>query len=105
MLNLRLTPERLREEARYLRYLMDELDYVRWRVQTSWSRLGPSELNFLAAAGVADLGYGELVTSLRRRADALCRYAWHLEATAARIEEADERAAADFYALLDVEPG
>jgi hypothetical protein len=95
MLTLRLNPDRLREEARHLRHVMHELDHVRWCVNRSWSRLGRGESNVLAAAGV-DLGYDDVVSSLRHRADALCRFAWILEATASRVEVADERAAGDF---------
>jgi hypothetical protein len=74
---------------------MHELDHVRWCVNRSWSRLGRGESNVLAAAGV-DLSYDDVVSSLRHRADALCRFAWVLEATASRVEVADERAAGDF---------
>ena len=97
---LRLSPEYLRETARYFRYLMDELDYTRWRIDASWIRLDTGWQGF--SSGVAENGYETTTTLTRQLADIFYRCAWELETAAARIEEADVRAASDFDGLMQM---
>lgn len=95
---LRLTPEYLEETARYFRYLMDELDYTRWRIDASWVRLDAGWESF--SSGVAEVGYEAASSSIRQLAEAFYRCAWELEAAAVRIEDADAGVASEFNDLL-----
>ena len=91
---LRFSPEYLHETARFFRYLMDELDYTHWRVDVSWRHLDVGWQGF--SSGAAEEGYEATTVSMRQLAEIFYRCAWELEATVARLEDADARAATDF---------
>jgi uncharacterized protein YukE len=94
-----LTPERLREEARYFRFLVGQLDFVCWRLRTSWQRLDLGWQGF--ATGAVDEYYNRTTRDLKCMADAFYQCAWMLDATAAWIETADMRAGQMFESCFD----